>query len=248
MSVMQRFQARKREEGRVLATMPVAPAQGTGKVKAPKVGAVTQGLLALQQLVAFLTAALVEDLAMLSGITSKERKAEVKRDNLLPKYEQYVERLQEAVCQHELVGYYLVWLFDVGLVEKALQLGFWCIQHGQALPERFNSKVPFFIASQVIDWAEKEFDAGRSPDPYFSDVFALLNDSEQQDTWDVPDKLRARYHRLCGLDNEKAGHLEHAKLHLHRAYELGAQVKTHFTRVEAALAKAAAEGTDKVSE
>ncbi|WP_051258217.1 phage terminase small subunit [Desulfovibrio cuneatus] len=191
------------------------------------------------QLNAFLHASLTTDLAMLKEHPSMERKITIKRETLLPKYAEYVQRLQEAGMQHDLIGYYLVWLFDAGDVGKGLELAMWCLGHGQNLPERFNSTVPFFTASAVATWAEAEQTAGRTVNPYAQMVLDAISATENP--WPVPDSVTSRFYRVLGLQAETAGNLQEAFDLLHRAFELGAQVKTAFTRVEKALAKQQAE-------
>lgn len=213
MSVMRGFQERMRNEGRVIAKMPRASAKA-----AP-------GKLAGAQLEALVSASLTEDLAALKGLNSVERKVAMKRDTLIPKYGDYARRLKDAgKTAHELLGYWLVWLFDVGMMAEAFEHALWCLKNGVALPARFQSDIRFFIAAQVLEWAEAEFAAGRSPEPYFSALFTeTLMEPEK---WNLPDDLRARFFRLRGLMAEKDGDLALAEADLQKALDLGAKVKT----------------------
>lgn len=218
--IMRAHQDRVGNEGRVIAQLPKgkAPASPQGK-----------GLLAGRQLEEFLTASLAEDLAVLRGMAATERKAGHKRDVLLPKYAAYVDRLRQQGQKHELLGYWLVWLFDAGKMDEAMAFAEWAMQCGLKLPERFQSAVPYFVASQVAAWAEGEFNGNRSVEPYFTNC--ALGIAEDPDCWNLPDDLTARYCRLQGLVAERGGRLEEAEAHLQRALDLGAKVKTALDRI-----------------
>lgn len=117
-----------------------------------------KSLLAERQRDALVASGLAEDLEALHGVVSIDRKIAIKRDTLIPKYAGYVARLREEGRPHELVGYFLVWLFDCGLIERALDLAGWCAEHGQGLPERFKASLPAFVARQILDWSQQTFD------------------------------------------------------------------------------------------
>lgn len=216
MSLMKRHQM---NAGSLVATMPAAPASTL-----PEAPGGTGGLMAGQKLAAFLSAALGEDLKALKDVASRERKAEVKRGQLIPKYRDYVRRLTEAETRHECIGYLLVWLLDAGMVEEGLELARWCVAHGHPLPEGFKATPAYFTADTLITWAEAEFTANRTFEPYLSDLRETLEAAP--DAWNVPDALLARMHRLFGLAAEKDGQPELARDELTRALELGAKVKT----------------------
>lgn len=195
-------------------------------------GTVPTGLMGGNKLVAMLSASLEEDLKALHGIASVERKAELKRATLVPKYRDYVERLLADGQRHDLIGWFLVWCLDAGCIEDALRVAFWCLEHDQTLPERFKTSLPLFVATQILDWAEREYNAGRTFEPYLSDILR-----ETEGGWDVPDQIRAGYHRLLGLQAEKEGKLSLAAQELGRAFELGAKVKTALEAVRKRLAR-----------
>lgn len=153
-------------------------------VPSPAAGA---SLLASRQRDGLVSSALAADLEALHGVASIDRKIAVKRDTLIPKYAGYVEQYREAGTPHELVGYFLVWLFDCGLIERALDLAGWCAEHGQGLPGRFKASLPAFVARQILDWSQQAFDEGASPEPFFSQVYARLFDPDPALAWDVHD-------------------------------------------------------------
>lgn len=192
-------------------------------VPSPAAGA---SLLASRQRGGLVSSALAADLEALHGVASIDRKIAIKRDTLIPKYAGYVEQYREAGTPHELVGYFLVWLFDCGLIERALDLAGWCAGHGQGLPERFKASLPAFVARQILDWSQKAFDEGGSPEPFFSQVYARLFDPDPALAWDVHDEVAALYMRLRGLLLERAGDIPGAVAELEQALARGAKVKT----------------------
>ncbi len=90
--------------------------------------------------------------------------------------------------------YVLIWLFDTEQFTQGLELADFAMSQGQALPERFNRDIPTFVADEVIDWAEAEFKARRSPEPYVSNLLPRV-DGE----WQLFERIPARYHKLLGL-------------------------------------------------
>ena len=153
-SLMLQFQrAHKANTGTVVGQLPeVAP-------PAPPTG-LPSGLMAGQQLAAFCTASLTEDLLALKEVSSHASRDITKRDVLIPKYADYVRRLREDGYTHELIGYYLVWLMDSGMVEEGLELALWCVNNRQPLPESFSSHLPYFVSDTLLTWAEAETAAG----------------------------------------------------------------------------------------
>ncbi|WP_034603577.1 phage terminase small subunit, partial [Halodesulfovibrio aestuarii] len=182
------------------------------------------GLVGTQQLLALLVKALEQDLKSLKGINSRERKAEVKRQ-LVEKYTTYVERLKAVSATHDLLGWYLVWLFDIGELDTAVEYGLWCVREGVVLPERFNRDVKTFVADAILEWTDAQFEAGHSVQPYFA---AVLNNADGMccQPWDLPDEVTAKFYRQQGLVLARAEKFTAAVDVLEEALSLGAKVKT----------------------
>lgn len=140
--------------------------------------------------------ALAGDLERISAINSREQRQMLKRDELLPKYLEYVQRYRESGLNfpNPVLAYVLVWLFDTEQFTQGLELADFGMSQGQALPERFDRDIPTFVADAVIDWAEAEFKARRSPEPYVSNLLPRV-DGE----WQLFERIPARYHKLLGL-------------------------------------------------
>lgn len=140
--------------------------------------------------------ALAVDLERISAIGNHELRRQLKREELLPKYQEYVQRYRDSGLnfQNSVLMYVLIWLFDTADFDKALELADFAISQGQALPECFNRDIPTFVADEVIDWAEAECKAKRSPEPYLSNLLPRV-DGE----WTLYERIPARYHKQLGF-------------------------------------------------
>jgi hypothetical protein len=132
-----------------------------------------------------------------------ESRQRLKREELLPKYLEYVQRYRESGLNHPnpVLMQVLVWLFDTEQFEQALELADFAMMQGQAMPARFRRDIPTFIADTLIEWAEAEYKAGRSPEPYLSQQLPRV-DGE----WQLFERIPARFHKLLGIidmDNER---------------------------------------------
>jgi len=212
-----------------------------------------------QKHLALMTAAMAADLERISAINSREARQALKRDELLPKYLDYVQRYRESGLNHPnpVLMQVLVWLFDTAQFEAGLDLADFAIGQGQELPERFKRDVPTFVADEVIDWAEAEQKAGRSPEPYVSqllprvdgnwDGFKQGGESERPAPWELFERIPARYHKLLGVLAMDRKEWAAAVQHLNRATDLYPEigVKTRLEGAEKALRKQQAEtGTE----
>lgn len=185
--------------------------------------------------------ALLVDLERLSGFNSLEQRQVVKRDELLPKYLEYVGRYRESGLNfpNQVLMYVLVWLFDTTQFEQALELADFAMSQGQELPERFNRDIPTFVADEVIEWAEAEYKASRSPEPYVSNLLPRV-DGE----WKLFERIPARYHKQLGVLAMDRKDWASAIVHFERAESLyeSIGVGTRLAGARKALAKAIAEG------
>ena len=220
-SVMKQFQNRL-DRGKI---QPDAP----GQAKAPQqpVG----GTIRQQQNNALMQAAMEEDLKALGNIRSVAHKIQLKREQLVPKYKAFVESIVAGNKVHPILGQYLVWLFDVQDIGEAAKLGDYCRSHNIPLPERFRRNLSIYIADEVLSWSEAEFEAGRSPNPYFNAEFKRTVDDRNE----RPDELTAKYFRLAGLIAQADKRFEDAVMCLEAARERGAKVKTVLNKCRKAL-------------
>lgn len=185
-------------------------------------------------------AALDQDLARISAINGLAGRQALKREELLPKYQEYVQRYCESGLNfpNRVVVQVMVWLFDTAQFDDALELADFLIKQGQQMPERFKRRdIQTFVADAVCEWAYAEYKAGRSPEPYLSDLLPLV-DGE----WQLTEQIPSKYHKLIGMRAIEAGQLEIALKHLERSTELYAQAGngTRIDKVRKALEKQAA--------
>ncbi|CAI8755507.1 Terminase [Pseudomonas sp. IT-P44] len=176
------------------------------------------------------------DLERVSSIDNHELRRQLKRDELLPKYLAYVQRYRDSELSfpNPVMMQVLVWLFDTTQFGAGLELANFAMSQGQELPERFKRNVQTFVADEVIDWAESEYKAKRSPEPYLSDLLPLV-DGE----WKLFERIPARYHKQIGILALDQRDFAKAITHFERAEALyeGIGVGTRLDGARKALAK-----------
>jgi len=181
-------------------------------------------------------ASLDEDLKRLSDLKNLASKQTLKRNELLPKYQDFIQRYMDSglVMQNPVLVQVMVWLFDTEQFEDGLELADFAIEQGQEMPERFKRNVQTFVADAVIEWAFREYNAQRSPEPYLSDLLPRV-DGE----WDLPEQIPSKYHKLIGMRAMEADQWETALKHLERSTELHAKAgnETRIAKCRKAIAK-----------
>lgn len=162
-------------------------------------------------------AALDQDLERVSAINGMAMRQALKRDELLPKYQDYVQRYCESGLNfpNRVLVQVMIWLFDTEEFEDGMELANFAIGQGQQMPERFKRDIQTFVADAVCDWAYAEYKAKRSPEPYLSDLLSLV-DGE----WELTEQIPAKYHKLVGIRAMEAKDWGQALLHFNRATEL----------------------------
>jgi len=186
-------------------------------------------------------AALDQDLARISAINGLAGRQTLKREELLPKYQEYVQRYCESGLNfpNRVAVQVMVWLFDTTQFEDALELADFLMEQGQQMPERFKRRdIQTFVADAVCEWAYAEYTAKRSPEPYLSDLLPLVDG-----VWNLTEQIPSKYHKLIGMRAMEAEQWETALKHLERSTELYAQAgnNTRIKRVRKALEKQAAD-------
>ena len=181
-------------------------------------------------------AALDQDLERLSAIKGLAGRQALKRDELLPKYQDYVQRYCESGLNfhNRVLVQVMVWLFDTEQFEDGLELADFAIEQGQVMPERFKRDIQTFVADAMIDWAFAEYNAERSPEPYLSNMLPLI-DGE----WELTEQIPSKYHKLIGMRAMEAGEWNTALKHLERSTKLYPKAgnETRISKCRKALAK-----------
>ena len=185
-------------------------------------------------------AALDQDLARISAINGLAGRQALKREELLPKYQEYVQRYCESGLNfpNRVAVQVLIWLFDIAQFDDALELAEFLMEQGQEMPERFKRRdIQTFVADAVCEWAYAEYTAKRSPEPYLSDLLPLV-DGE----WNLTEQIPSKYHKLIGMRAMEAEQWETALKHLERSTELYPKAgnETRIVKCRKALAKQAA--------
>jgi hypothetical protein len=182
-------------------------------------------------------AALDQDLARISAINGLAGRQALKREELLPKYQEYVQRYCESGLNfpNRVAVQVMVWLFDTAQFDDALELADFLMEQGQQMPERFRRRdIQTFVADAVCEWAYAEYTAQRSPEPYLSDLLPRV-DGE----WQLTEQIPSKYHKLIGMRAMEAKQWDVALKHLERSTELYAQAgnNTRIKEVRRALEK-----------
>ena len=183
-----------------------------------------------------MVAAMAQDLERISAIDNHGLRRQLKHDELLPKYLDYVQLYRDSGLNfpNSVVMQVLVWLFDTEQFDAGLDLAHFAIEQDQQLPERFKRNVQTFVADEVIDWAESEYKAKRSPEPYLSNLLPRV-DGE----WTLYERIPARYQKQIGILAKDRRDWSVAIKHLERAEDLydAIGVGTKLAGARKALAK-----------
>ena len=182
-------------------------------------------------------AAMAQDLERLSAIKGLAGRQALKREELLPKYQDFIQRYMDSglVMANPVLVQVMVWLFDTEQFEDGLVLADFAIEQGQQMPERFKRRdVQTFVADAVIDWAYGEYNAQRSPEPYLSNLLPRVDGD-----WDLIEQIPSKYHKLIGMRAMEAEQWETALTHLERSTELYAKAgnETRIAKCRKAIAK-----------
>lgn len=228
---------------RVLAQGPAMAVAGAAAVGYSPAAALSSPANAQKHL-KLMEDAMAQDLERLGAIDNHGLRQLLKRDELLPKYLDYVQRYRDSGLSfpNSVVMQVLVWLFDTEQFEAGLDLANFAMEQGQPMPERFKRNVQTFVADAVIEWAEAEQKAGRSPEPYLSDLLPRVDDE-----WKLTEQIPAKYHKLIGIRALDAREWTKAITHFERATELHAAVGVG-TRLEGARKALAKELANKAAE
>ncbi|ECF8073707.1 terminase [Salmonella enterica] len=134
--------------------------------------------------------------AVSSCATNADRVA-LKRETLLPRWTPTIEAwLQNGeVYKYTPFVWCIVWLFDTGEMDKALDWADIAIKQNQPMPPRFDRDLPTFVVDEVMQWAQIQFDEGLSVEPYFSRVLGHIGED-----WTLHEDLVAKWYKFAGLN------------------------------------------------
>ena len=140
--------------------------------------------------------ALDTDLKRLKKLDRIQDKVAMKRDELLPKYQPYVERYlaDGDVFKNGLFAHVVVWLFDVEAFDQAIKWGLVCIAQNQPTPDGIKRNFPTLIADIMLEWCERQAENGQPVEPYCSEIF-----SKVRHEWRLNEKITAKWFKFVGL-------------------------------------------------
>lgn len=161
------------------------------------------------------------DLNKIRSLPSLAQRAEYKRLQFLPKFLPLVKEYQETGerYQNDVLGYCLMYLFDVGDLEQGLQLAEFAIADGQKMPEGIVRSVAHFVADNVLEFTDKATSKGENAEPYFSETLEKLTTA-----WNVSEIVMAKYYKTASklllLAREQNGQVKTAFVNEPRRLEL----------------------------
>lgn len=149
---------------------------------------------------------LEQDMAQLSRIQSIASKIQLKRDELLPSYQDYLnEALKDDKEQdHSIIVECMIWSFDIEDFEQGILLANHVIKHQINMPERFSRDAKGFVVSAISGWALSQQKLEESAEPWLSRIF------EAAEKWDVADGARAEMLRAMGQESQANGEYQTA--------------------------------------
>lgn len=110
----------------------------------------------------------------------------------LPKAERYLQ--EGKVYPNPIFVWCIVWLFDTGQFDQALDWAEIAIEQNQDTPKNWSMKLPGFVAKTVFEWVETTATNGHSIEPYFSRVFELIKNK-----WRIYESDKAEWYKFAGL-------------------------------------------------
>ncbi|MFM0642076.1 phage terminase small subunit [Paraburkholderia metrosideri] len=182
-------------------------------------------------------AKLATDRRRLKAIHSIERKIDVKRDELLPEYVDYVAGALSGGrgAQDDVLTTVMIWRVDAGDFAGALDIARYALAHRMTLPDQYDRPLATAIAEEFAQAALAAFKLGETFDAdQLAEVMMLTVSA------DMHDQVRAKLHKALGKalqETDKTSSLDH----LRRALQLDerAGVKQDIARLETELGNAA---------
>jgi hypothetical protein len=132
----------------------------------------------------------------------------------------------------------MIWAFDVGDIERALQIGLYLITTGnQVMPPKFDRRdLETFVADALYDWANARWKAKESASPYLADTLAAMDGPAP---WPLHGIVRGKLYAMAAKHCDLMGEWESVVRWCEKAQEAnpeGAGVKTLLNTAKAKLA------------
>lgn len=149
-------------------------------------------------------AAMQADLASLKALKTLDEKKAAKAKMLeayRPFVDDYVNRGHDY--PNDVAVQAMIWLLDVGDVEKGLGLALYLIKHGhQQMSERFDRRdIETFLCDAMYDWANALLKKEQSVSPYFDALAATMTN----DKWDVHPAVASKVYAMLAKHKLREG-------------------------------------------
>lgn len=87
-----------------------------------------------------------------------------------------------------------IWLFDVGDIDRGLSLGLALQTQGcHRMPARFERPLQDFLVDEVYNWANAEWKAGRTAEPFLGDLIQAMD----REKWDLHPLMRSKSYAMA---------------------------------------------------
>ncbi len=155
------------------------------------------------------------DLNRLKNIKSLYKKTEVKRDQLLPEYVNYIEGVLEAKSgqQDDVLLYNMVWLIDAEDYPKVFEIADYAIEHEMKMPERFKKDIPDLLVEYICNILLKK------PDQLAEHIGTLKRLENLALKHDMHDAITVKLNKALGLALKEID-TEQAIICLEKVYEM----------------------------
>lgn len=140
--------------------------------------------------------ALRRDVEQVRALPTIADRVEFKRSELLPRWLPTSRAYLDGgkVFQNPVFAWCVIWLFDTGELEQALDWADIAIAQRQETPDNIKSRFPAFVADTMLAWADETQSRGESVEPYFSRTFERVT---QQ--WRLHEEITAKWLKFAGL-------------------------------------------------
>lgn len=180
---------------------------------------------------------LLGELSRLHDLERVDDKIALKKSELIPKYLPVtMQAIDSGANYHsELFFYVALWLIDAGMIEEALPVCDFVVQHHMPVPPRFKRDAATLFADGIWTWAEDLYKLGQSAEPYFSQVL----DYAENQQWIVRDIVHGQLCKLAALFAELTGDHESEVKWYTRCTEVNPEGHGVKTKLNAAIKKCA---------
>lgn len=164
-------------------------------------------------------AQLAQHKRQLSNIQSMQARVE-KKAELMQEWHGYIDGVlaADSGAHDPIISQMMPWCFDVGDIDRALDVGHYLLRHDLPAPEQFTRDVPSLFAEMA---AESWLNAKGEPAINAEQLGEVLATTAGHD---MVDEIRAKLHRALGEALHAEGNDEGAIKHLKLAVDLNEKV------------------------